>query len=250
MRPVLPALALIALLAAPASARQAAQAPALPGFTPATSAAQRALEAAFLAVPSAEGAARTVRDLAREPHLAGTPGGRAVAERLAADLERLGFAVRLERYDVYLPHPRAVRAALLAPERRALEMREPDRAGAADPDLLRAWNAYSANGSVEAPVVYANFGLPEDYEELERLGVDVRGRIVLARYGRSFRGVKVRVAEERGAAGVLLFSDPSGDGYAAGDTLPRGPWRPGWARERRGCASRSSRTTRSARSGT
>ncbi len=239
--------------------------PVLPGFTPASSAAQRELEARFLDAPGPLSTARTLHNLANQPHLAGTLGGRSVAEQLELELKSLGFEVRVDRYDVYLPHPRRIRIALVAPDTVELNSREPyglqgngavlaERGTTVEPApapstaaevrvatesepidpsaLWLNWHAYSANGAVEAPVVYVNYGLPEDYAILDSLGIDVRGKIVLARMGRSYRGVKVRQAELRGAAGVLLFPDPPRSVYESGDTLPVGPHRPSQAVER------------------
>lgn len=246
------------------TARSGAQNP-IPGFSPATTALQRDLEARFLEVPDPLSVAKMLHSLALEPHLAGTAGGRAVAEALAGELEALGFEVRLDRYDVYLPHPRRIRIALVVPDTVELRSREPygldeararlaERGTTAEPvpapssardirvatesealdpaELWLNWHAYSANGAVEVPVVYVNYGLPGDYAVLDSLGVDVRGKIVLARMGGSYRGVKVRQAELRGAAGVLLFPDPSRAALAAGDTLPVGPHRPSQSVER------------------
>lgn len=219
---------LVATLLPPTAAAQ--DGGGISGFTPATAERQRDREARFLAVPSPASAERTVRALTRSVHVAGTPEGKAVADTLAAWMRALGLQVETERFDAWLPHPRRVRVALTAPERVELATREPY--GDDGSPFMQSWAAYGANGVAEAEVVYANYGLPADYRALERAGVDVRGRVVLARYGRSFRGVKVAEAEKRGAVGVLLFSDPSGDGYAAGDTLPAGPFRPSQAVQR------------------
>ncbi len=222
--------ALALLLAVPAGAGAQAGGGAISGFTAESAARQREREARFLAVPSRAGAERTVRALTRGFHLAGTPGGKAVADTLAAWLRGLGFQVETERFDAWLPHPRRVRVALLAPERAELAVREPH--GGDDSPLLQSWAAYGANGVAEGEVVYANFGREDDYQALERAGVEVRGRVVLVRFGLGFRGAKVAEAERRGAAGVLLYSDPSGDGYARGDTAPAGPSRPSWSVQR------------------
>jgi N-acetylated-alpha-linked acidic dipeptidase len=205
----------------------------IPGFGPSASAAQRELEQRFLAVPSSASAEQNVRQLARQPHLAGTPQGKEVAEWLAAQVKALGFETELVRYDVYLPHPSLVEVTLVVPEQRALMTREPvaPESPAHGSPTLWNWNAYSANGTVEAQVVYANYGLPDDYAALERLGQSVAGKIVLVRYGRGYRGVKVREAELRGAAGVLIYSEP-GRVELAGDTLPDGPGRPSSAVQR------------------
>jgi N-acetylated-alpha-linked acidic dipeptidase len=202
-----------------------------PGFAVARHAAQREIEQRFLAAVSSRTAEAAVRELSARPHLSGTPGAAATAEWLAAELRRLGFDVEVEEYEPWLPHPGRAAVTVVHPEQRALVLREPRPQHApaalrADAPELASWHAYAGNGSAEGEVVYANYGLPEDYAALARLGIDVRGRIVLARLGRSYRGVKVEQAEQRGAAAVLLFPDPSGDGWAAGDTLPLGPYRP------------------------
>lgn len=204
----------------------------IPGFALASLEAQRVREETFLGVPSADSARAHVRRLTRGVHLAGTPATAELARTLAARLEGLGFEVETRRYDVWLPHPELSRVALVRPERRELATVEPypvrptGGEPISDTPLLAAWHAYAADGVVEAPVVYAHRGLPEDYRHLEDAGVEVRGRIVLARYGGAYRGVKVAEAEARGAAGILLFPDPADDGYAAGDTVPVGPYRP------------------------
>jgi N-acetylated-alpha-linked acidic dipeptidase len=222
------ALLFISVLRVPAGAQR------IPGFTDSTSVAQRELEAHFLAVPSAASARATVQLLARAPHLAGTPETRTLADSLAEELRRLGFEVQIERFDPWLPHPLRIEAALTAPVQRTLTVREPPaESGAADTAaVLWNWLAYGANGQAERQVVYANFGLPSDYASLERAGVRVRNRIVLARLGGAFRGVKVAEAERHGAAGLILFPDPAADGFGAGDTVPAGPYRPSWSVQR------------------
>ena len=201
----------------------------IPGFASRSLSRQRALEARFLAVPSSISAERTAAWLTDRPHLAGTPGAEALAQTLADTLRDLGFEVDVERYDVWIPHPRRVSLELVAPERRPLPVRQPARKPLAPADsfLLFGWSAYGAGGAVEGPVVYANYGLPADHDALARAGVDVEGRIALVRYGRAFRGVKVEEAEARGALAVLLYSDPAENGFAVGDTVPLGPMMPG-----------------------
>jgi len=213
------------------------QKPPMPGFTPEHAARQAALEARFLGVPSAATVASDVRDLTSHTHLSGTPGAARTASWLADRLRQLGFSVAVETYEPWLPLPGRVEVTVLTPGERRLSPREPrpvrDSGFIADraPELA-AWHAYSGNGRAEAEVVYGNYGLPSDYAELERLGIDVRGRIVLARLGGSYRGVKVEQAERRGAAGLLLFPDPASDGPAVGDTAPAGPYRPSWSVQR------------------
>ncbi len=102
----------------------------------------------------------------------------------------------------------------------------PGDPSSSNPKISPLFNGYSASGDVTAPVVYANYGLPDDYEELKKAGVDVKGKIVIVRYGNSFRGVKAKVAEDHGAIGCIIYSDPADDGYMQGDVFPKGPWRP------------------------
>jgi len=166
--------------------------------------------------------------LTREPHVAGTPESRSIAEELERRLRAMGLATELRRYEAYLSNPKKIAIHLTQPERRALPVFEPsDRR---DPDtsnrkLTPGFVAYSASGHVTAPVVYVNYGLPADYAALEANGIAVRGRIALARYGKVHRAVKVHAAEERGVVGILIYSDPADDGAAQGEVWPEGAWR-------------------------
>ena len=177
--------------------------------------------------------------LASEPHVAGTPGDERQIERIRAAFESMGLEVEVHRFRTLLSRP--VRAALeivggKGPEGAprgvfALPVDERDLLAdpsTAHPDLTWGWNAFSGSGDVTAPVVYANYGLREDYATLRSLGVDVRGKIVLVRYGRCFRGYKARFAEEQGAAGVILYTDPADSGFSKGRTWPDGG---GWAND-------------------
>jgi N-acetylated-alpha-linked acidic dipeptidase len=220
---------LLVVLLAPLVLGQAPAADAIRGFAPERVAAQRALEEKLQRVPDATSAQRHLRLLTAEPHMAGTEGSRRVADYILARLREYGFQAELARYRVWLPLPVEVSLQLVEPAEMELARAETPfewDTTSYDAGAVMAFNGYSPSGDVTAPVVYANYGLPEDYAELERLGVDVGGKIVLVRYGRSFRGVKSKVAEERGAAGVIIYSDPADDGYAMGDPYPRGPWRP------------------------
>jgi N-acetylated-alpha-linked acidic dipeptidase len=177
---------------------------------------------------SAERMAEHHRVLTARPHVAGTPGGHAVAEAIAARLRNFGLATEVRRYQAWLSYPRRLRVGLTEPEQRELPVSEPvDPAepDAAHAELLPGFVAYSASGFVEAPVVYASYGLPSDYEALAAAGVAVRGNLVLVRYGKVHRAVKLFGAESRGARGVLLYSDPADDGAAKGEVWPKGPWR-------------------------
>ncbi|HWQ02884.1 MAG TPA: M28 family metallopeptidase, partial [Candidatus Nitrosotenuis sp.] len=204
-------------------------APAIRGFAPERVAAQRALEEILQRIPSAESAENHLRFLTSEPHMAGTEGSRRVAEYIRDKFRSYGLDVELKTYRVWLPQPKEVSLELIAPERKNLGTQEEPLDGDKDtshPEIVRGFNGYSASGEVKAPVVYVNYGLPEDYKRLRELGVNPEGKIALARYGRSFRGVKARVAEENKAVGLIIYSDPADDGYVAGDIYPKGPYRP------------------------
>lgn len=158
------------------------------------------------------------------------------AEYLAARLKEFGFdSIIMNRYEVLLPRPVQRQVTLLAPEPYQLRLEEPPLAP--DPDTRKAgalppYNAYARDGDVTAEVVYVNYGIPEDYRVLDSLGISVAGKIVIARYGRSWRGIKPRLAAERGAIGCLIYSDPEDDGYVQGDVMPKGGWRPEWGAQR------------------
>lgn len=199
------------------------------GFSPARSAVEARLEQEFLAIPSAARAESNLRHLTASPHLAGTQASHRVAEWLRDQYQSFGFDAKIVSYSVWLPAARQVQLELVKPRRVELATPEPPVPG--DPDTYNrhvtlAYNAYSPSADLTAPVVYVNYGMPADYRELARLGVSVKGRVVLARYGRAYRGIKAKLAEEHRAAGLILYSDPQDDGYAAGDTFPHGPWRP------------------------
>ena len=231
-RPVTSATLAASVLFGAAGLRAQTQSIAAPldGFTPDEAAAQKRIENQFRAVPTPASAREHLQRLTAEPHMAGTPGAYRVALYVRDQLRRYGLRAELKEYQVLLPHPRqSGLVELLAPRRERLPLRESivaEDPTSSHPRAVPLYNAYSAGGDVSAPLVYANYGLPEDYAALRRLGVETRGRIVIARYGRSFRGVKAKVAEENGAAGLIIYSDPADDGYAQGDTYPRGPWRP------------------------
>jgi N-acetylated-alpha-linked acidic dipeptidase len=224
------ALIILCATATPLAAPQAPAGPsALRGFTAERAAAQRALEEKLQRIPNAEGAEKHLRFLTSEPHMAGTDGSRRVAEYIREQFRQFGLETEMKTYKVWLPQPKEVRLELVSPERKTLATQED--AYDADRDTLNrnaviGFNGYSASGEVKAQVVYVNYGLPEDYQRLRELGVPVEGKIVLARYGRSFRGVKALVAQENKAVGLILHSDPFDDGYMAGDAYPRGPFRP------------------------
>ncbi|RMD96439.1 MAG: M28 family peptidase, partial [Calditrichaeota bacterium] len=186
-------------------------------------------EKALLSLPQADSCRAYLFRLTEEPHVAGTEEDFANAEFIRNKLQSFGLATAMATYDVYLPYPREVRLELTRPEH--FEGPTPEQGFAVDKDayasnIFPGFNAYSPSGSAEAQVVYVNYGRPEDYRQLAKLGISVKNKIALARYGKNFRGVKSRVAEEHGASGLIIYSDPADDGYMKGDIFPRGPYRP------------------------
>jgi N-acetylated-alpha-linked acidic dipeptidase len=167
--------------------------------------------------------------MSAEPHIAGSPQSKAVADYAAGLMREWGFEVKTEEFEALLPYPTRRTLEMVAPVPFKAKLKEPaiaqDR-DSADKDQAPTYNAYSATGNVTAPVVYVNYGVPEDYKQLAKLGISVNGKIVLARYGRSWRGTKAKVAQENGAAGCLIYSDPRDDGFFQGDVYPKGALRP------------------------
>jgi N-acetylated-alpha-linked acidic dipeptidase len=222
--------ALGAVLAAGAAlvvspARPALQPAALDGFAPTAVAAQLACEADYLAKPAPATYREHLRMLTREPHVAGSPGSMRVVEYIGGAMKRAGWSVETFDYDVYLPHQGAVEVALVTPIRLPLNNQEyilTEDPFSADERLRPGWNAYSGSGEAVGQVVYVNYGRREDFVELERLGISVKDRIVIARYGGNFRGYKAKYAEAAGAAGLVIFTDPADGGYMTGLVYPEG----------------------------
>ncbi len=199
------------------------------GFAPARVAHQHELEQKLRRIPDTKRAENDLRRLTAQPHMAGTEGSRRVAEWLRDQFRRYGFDSHIVPYKAWFPLPVEVKLELVEPEREVLATPEQPFQGDKDTYNRRAapgFNTYSPSGDVTAPVVYVNYGMGDDYRELEDLGVSVEGKIVLARYGRGYRGIKAKLAQDHKAAGLLIYSDPADDGYAAGDPYPSGPWRP------------------------
>jgi N-acetylated-alpha-linked acidic dipeptidase len=194
------------------------------------SAAESTIESRFLAVPDPKLAEEHLRILTQAPHMAGTPEDKATAEYVAKKFREAGLDTEIVEYKVWINYPAEISVDVTAPA--GLTMHGPSREQAEgdpyqdDPRVVMPFNGQSPSGDVEAEIVYANYGTPEDFKRLEQMKVDVRGKIVLVRYGQNFRGVKVLVAQEHGAAGVLIYSDPYDDGFRRGDKYPKGPWRP------------------------
>lgn len=189
-----------------------------------------ALESRFLAVPDPKLAEAHLRTLTQAPHIAGSPEDKATADYVAQKFREAGLDTEIVEYRVWLNYPAEISVDVIAPP--DVSMHGPTREHVDgdpfqdDPRVVMPFNGMSPSGDVEAEVVYANYGSPEDFQKLERMKVDVRGKLVLVRYGQNFRGVKAFVAQEHGAAGLLIYSDPYDDGWHRGDKYPRGPWRP------------------------
>lgn len=202
---------------------------ALRGYPAAAAAQQRQWEQKYLRLPDAARITDYSRRMAASPHPAGSVAGKAVADYALSLLRSWGWQAEIETFEALLPYPTTRLLEMTAPVRFTAGLTElplADDPATAQPDQLPTFNAYAASGDVTAPLVYVNFGGPEDYEELARQRIDVRGKIVIARYGRSWRGAKPKLAQEHGAAGCLIYSDPHEDGYFAGDVYPLGPYRP------------------------
>jgi N-acetylated-alpha-linked acidic dipeptidase len=193
-------------------------------------AAERKIETQFLAVPDTALAEIHLRTLTQAPHIAGSAEDKATADYVAKKFREAGLETEIVEYRVWMNYPQEISVDVTAPANVKMHGPSPEQVAADafqdDPRITPAFNGMSPSGDVEAEVVYANYGSPEDFEKLEKEKVDVHGKIVLVRYGKSFRGVKAFVAQEHGASGVLLYSDPADDGFKHGDAYPRGPWRP------------------------
>lgn len=222
---VVPISVVVALAATP----RTQEAPPLLGFSPSAAAEQYEMEARFDDQLEAEHLREWMRTLTAEPFWTGSPYNREMAEWTADRFREWGFDVEIEEFQVLYPLPRIRHLELLSPGQYTAGLREPpiegDPSSTIEENRLPTYNAFSADGDVTAELVYVNQGVPADYEELERRGIDVEGKIVIARYGGSWRGIKPKVAAERGAIGAILYSDPIDDGYVAGDVYPEGPYR-------------------------
>jgi N-acetylated-alpha-linked acidic dipeptidase len=201
----------------------------LPGYSAPASQQERALEADVITRPTASTAAAHSRFLSAQPHMAGTPAQERTRDYVVAQMKSLGLETEVRTYKVWMPHPISTRVWRLSPRPVELKLEEgpiaEDTTSVAFPQVT-AFNGYGAAGDVSGEVVYVNYGLIEDYAQLDSMGVSVKGKIAVARYGRSYRGIKAREAEKHGAAGLLIYSDPADDGFMRGDVYPIGPMRP------------------------
>src|SRR5215212_3426022 len=227
---LIPLLLVVITLATPLTFTEAFAQTAIDGFSAERAAAERRWEEVFRAIPNQKSAREHLRRLTLEPHIAGTKEDYATAIYVRDQLRSYGLTADLKEYEVWLNYPKSPSVLeLITTRRQPLSVREaviPGDPTSSHPKISPLFNGYSAMGDVTAQVVYANYGLPPDYEELKKAGVDVKGKIVIVRYGNSFRGVKAKVAQDHGAIGCIIYSDPQDDGYMQGDVFPKGPWRP------------------------
>lgn len=203
---------------------------ALAGYSAANAQAERQWEAKFRAIPDAGKIRDDNKYLSAYPHNAGSTRDKENAEWILSKFKQWGWDAHIETFYVLLPSPKERLVELVAPKIFRAKLEEPtiavDPTSGQHTEQLPTYNIYSADGDVTAPLVYVNYGMESDYKELERLGVAVKGAIVIARYGAGWRGLKPKLAAEHGAVGCLIYSDPRDDGYWQGDVFPQGPWRP------------------------
>jgi N-acetylated-alpha-linked acidic dipeptidase len=206
------------------------------GFERAGATEERALEARFDAALNRDDMRAWMKRLTARPHHIGSPYDKENAEFLVGLYRSWGFDAQIEEFSVLFPTPKTRVLELVAPEKYTARLREPalpeDHTSNQTSEQLPVYNAYSIDGDVTAPLVYVNYGVPKDYETLAEHGIDVKGKIVIARYGGSWRGIKPKVAAEHGAVGCIIYSDPRNDGYYQGDVYPKGAFRPEWGAQR------------------
>jgi N-acetylated-alpha-linked acidic dipeptidase len=204
--------------------------PPLRGYTAASSRVQREWEGKFRAIPEAPRIREMLRVLSARPNHLGSAYQKENATRVRDLFRSYGWQAEIEEYSVLFPTPKERVLEMVAPAKFVARIDEPvlkeDATSGQKTEQLPTYNSYSGDGDVTAPLVYVNYGTPADYEILEQRGISVRGAIVIARYGGSWRGIKPKVAYEHGAVGCLIYSDPKDDGYAQGEVYPAGPWRP------------------------
>ena len=234
-RSLLPSAATLVLLTAVAwgawalPAQQQPQFP-LAGFPAAASQSEQQWEQKFRALPSPDNLRNYMKLLSARPHHVGSPYDKQNAEWIAARFKEWGWDVHIESFSILFPTPKERLVEMTAPSHFLAKLQEPPLPG--DPtsnqqsEQLPSYNAFSIDGDVTAPLVYVNYGVPDDYDQLARMGVSVQGAIVIARYGNSWRGIKPKVAAEHGAVGCLIYSDPRDDGYYQGEVFPNGAFRP------------------------
>lgn len=216
-------LTLIAL----AALAQAQQKP-LMGFSVTSAEKEIAREKQFDQSLSAKRIGENIKQLSAYPHHLGSPGGKVVAEAILARYKSFGLDAHIETYSVLFPTPKTRVLEMTGPTKYTAILKEPalaEDATSGQAGQLPTYNAWSADGDVTGQLVFVNYGLPEDYDQLQKMGVDVKGKIAIAKYGRSWRGIKPKVAYEHGAIGCIIYSDPKDDGYSQGDVYPKGAYK-------------------------
>src|SRR3954468_9474711 len=218
-------LLLVASLAAAGSLRGQT----ISGYSQQSSDAERAAEADVITRPSPASASAHSRFLSLQPHMSGTPAQARTRDYVISQMKAWGLETEVRTYSVWMPHPLSTRVSRISPDPIELKLDEgpiAEDTTSRSFDQVMAFNGYGAAGDVRGEVVYVNYGLIEDYAQLDSMHVSVNGKIAIARYGRSFRGIKAREAEKHGALGLLIYSDPADDGFVRGDVYPLGPMRP------------------------
>ncbi len=201
----------------------------LMGFSNAGSSSQRSLESRFDSYLNPDNLRDWMKRLSAKPHYLGSPYNKENAKFIADKFKSFGYKTEIEEFEVLFPTPKTRIVEMTAPEKFTLKLNEPalkeDATSSQQKEQLPTYNAYSIDGDVRGALVYVNYGTPADYEELDRRGISVKGKIVISRYGGSWRGIKPKVAAEHGAIGCLIYSDPKNDGFYQGDVYPKGAWR-------------------------
>lgn len=206
-----------------------AQNKSLIGFSPAAAEAHTKAEAKFDSYLKAKNIDDWIKRLSARPHHVGSPYGKENAEFMVNLFRSWGYDAEIETYYVLFPSPKVRVLEMVSPTAFKAKLEEPalkeDATSGQKSEQLPIYNCWSPDGEVTAELVYVNYGVPDDYEQLERMGIDVKGKIVIAKYGGSWRGIKPKVAQEHGAIGCIIYSDPAGDGYAQGDVYPKGAYK-------------------------
>jgi N-acetylated-alpha-linked acidic dipeptidase len=201
----------------------------IPGYSPQSGLVERAAETDVIARPSPASSSVHSKFLSSQPHMAGTPAQARTRDYVVNQMKSWGLETEVRSYSVWMPHPINTRVWRIAPDPIEFNLQEgpipEDTTSVSFPQVI-PFNGYGAAGDVRGEVVYVNYGLIEDYAQLDSMGVSVKGKIAVARYGRSYRGIKAREAEKHGAVGLIIYSDPADDGYMRGDVYPAGPMRP------------------------
>ena len=170
-----------------------------------------------------------LRKFSQKPHHVGSAAGKVIAEEVADLMKGWGYDTKIEKYEILLPTPKERLLQLVSPNQYTASLSEDslaeDASTAEQTELLPPYNAFSTDGDVEGELVFINYGRPEDHALLERYGISLKGKIAIAKYGKSWRGIKPKLAAEKGAIGTIIYSDPADDGYVVGDTYPEGPYK-------------------------